>query len=175
MAQLRAAGIVSGDGRALVNGKEMTTAEAAGLSDRVETIEALDGVVAVVLTRVREESCDDFKESFKVTASLRSASGRKTERFRPGDRAQLVVTLDDGYKCGDLLHAMLPACMAWMKGGGRVRQLTLDFEGKDEIVLPLIVLSKIEGAQRFAVCVRNMFEKERGANPGLLTIKPPIW
>jgi hypothetical protein len=34
----------------------------------------------------------------------------------------------------------------------------------------VVVTSEILGKQHFAVCVRNVFEEERAANPGLLTV-----
>ena len=46
----------------------------------------------------------------------------------------------------------------------------MDFEGRDELRIPLIVTSKIESEQHFALCVRNMFEEERVTMPGLLTV-----
>ena len=61
--------------------------------------------------------------------------------------------------------------MSWIQGGGKVKQFSMDFEGRDELRIPLIVTSKIEGQQHFALCVRNMFEEERVTNPGLLTVK----
>ena len=60
--------------------------------------------------------------------------------------------------------------MSWIAGGGRVKKLSMDFEGKNELTVPLVVTGPIAGRQRFAVCVRNMFEEERAASPGLLTI-----
>ena len=55
--------------------------------------------------------------------------------------------------------------------GGKIKQFTLDFEGRDELRIPLIVTSKIERQQHFALCVRNMFQEERVTMPVLLTVK----
>jgi len=61
--------------------------------------------------------------------------------------------------------------MSWLHGGGKVKQFTLVFEGRNELHIPLIVTSKIGRQQHFALCVRNMFEEERVIMPGLLTVK----
>ena len=52
-----------------------------------------------------------------------------------------------------------------------MKQFSLDFAGKNNLSIPLVVTSKIAGKQHFALCVRNMFEEERAANPGLLVMK----
>ena len=54
--------------------------------------------------------------------------------------------------------------------GGKLKPFTMDFEGRAELRIPLIVTSKIESEQHFALCVRNMFEEERVTMPGLLTV-----
>lgn len=173
MIQLRVSGVVSGEGRVRVNGEEMTTVEAAKLADQVESVEVLDGVAAVEVTRVHEEDWDAFSAAFPLKVGFRDKRNKRVKRFKMGDRADLVVTLPDGYKAGDLAHVALPAGMAWIKGGGKVKRFTLDFEGQDELRVPLIVTSKIEGKQHFAVCVRNMFEEERATSPGLLAVEGP--
>jgi hypothetical protein len=170
MIQLRASGVVSGDGRVRVNGQEMDAAEAVELSDQVESVEVLEGVAAVEVTRILEEDWSEFKGGFKVRVSFRDGRGKRKTKFRMGDRADLVVSLPDGYQTGDLVHVALPACLAWIKGGGKVKRFTLDLEGRSELRVPLIVTSEIEGKQRFGLCVRNMFEEERAASPGLLTV-----
>ena len=48
-----------------------------------------------------------------------------------------------------------------------------DLEGQTvvgETKARFVVTGKLEGKQHFAACVRNMFEEERGASPGLLAI-----
>lgn len=155
-----------------VNGVQMSLADAVALGDRVETLEVLRGVCAVELEAVRTERWADFKLDFGLTVGLRGPNGAPKTRFAQGDRALLSVTLDDGYKAGDLVHVALPAALSWLKGGGRVQQFTVDFEGKDAIEVPLLVTGRLAGAQHFAVCVRNMFEEERAANPGLLVVQP---
>lgn len=88
----------------------------------------------------------------------------------------LKVELKEGYKEGDLAWVCLPAALSRVIGGGQVKRFSLDFEGKDEIEVPLAVTSSTvdrlgdPAPQRFAVSIRNMFEEERAANPGLLQV-----
>lgn len=171
MIQVRTRGFVSDGGRVRVNGKEMTALEAASVSDQVESIEVLDGVAAVEITRIHEEDWNRFETQFPVRVGFRDDDDHRKNHFRMGERAELVVTLPDGYQVGDLAHVSLPACLSWIHGGGKIKQLTLDFEGRDELRIPLIVTSKIEGQQHFALCVRNMFEEERITMPGLLSVQ----
>jgi hypothetical protein len=93
----------------------------------------------------------------------------------------LRVRLESGYKDGDLVWVCLPDALSRILGGGQVKRFSVDFEGRDEVVISLAATSVTVdrqggiGPQRFAVCVRNMFEEERTGNPGLLdvTVMPP--
>ncbi len=170
MFELQAAGLVQGPGRLRVNGKEMSASEANALDQQIESIEVLEGVAAVEITSIKEDDWNVFELAFPVRIGFRDRDSRKVDRFRAGDRVDLVISLPEGYRAGDLAHVSLPACMAWVEGGGKVKLFTMDFEGKNELIVPIIVTSKIKGRQRFAVCVRNMFEEERVTSPGLLTV-----
>ena len=130
----------------------------------------MEGVAAVEVRRVQEENWDDFTNQFPVEVSLRNSKNQKIKQIQAGKRLDLVITLPNGYKAGDLVHIALPACLAWIQGGGKVKIFSLDFEAKNELRIPLLVTSKVEEPQHFAVCVRNMFEEERASNPGLLSI-----
>ncbi|MCP4043339.1 MAG: hypothetical protein GY731_15515 [Gammaproteobacteria bacterium] len=168
--QLMTSRIITGAGRVRVNGREMSSTEAAALSDQVETIEVLEGVVPIEVTCIREEDWNRSASVFPVKIGFRDEQDRLKREFRMGERAELLVTLPDGYQLGDLLHVNLPASLSWIRGGGKVKRFTLDFEGRDELRVPLVVTSAINNQQHFAVCVRNMFEEERTASPGLLTV-----
>jgi hypothetical protein len=168
--ELQRAGIVGGAGRVKVNGREMTCVEAARLSDQVETIEVLSGVVPVEVSRIHEEDWSRFSADLPLRIGFRDEAGAKTGRFRMGDRVDLQVELPKGYKAGDIVHVALPAALSWIEGGGKVKRFTRDFEGKSSLAVPLVVTGEIEGKQHFAVCVRNMFEEERAASPGMLSV-----
>lgn len=167
--QMRVAGVV-GSGRVRVNGRDMSTAEAMALGDQVESVEVLDGVAAVEVSRIVEEDWDAFAAGVPVKVGFRDARDKRVKRFEMGDRVDLVVTLPGGYQAGDLLHVSLPGCMAWIQGGGKVKRFTMDFAGRSELRVPVVVTSAIDGKQHFAVCVRNMFEEERAGSPGLIAV-----
>ncbi len=173
MIQLQTARVGTGNARLRVNGGEMGAREAAALGDQLETLEVLDGVAPIEITRIREHDWNDFNAAFPLEVGFRDERGRSKSRFRIGDRTELQVRLPDGYRAGDLVHVSLPASMAWIRGGGKVKRFTLDFAGSDKLRIPLAVTSTIEGRQHFALCVRNMFEEERATSPGLLSVQGP--
>jgi hypothetical protein len=168
--ELAAAGVLRGNGRVRMNGRELTAIDAAASSDQVETVDVLDGVIAVEITRIHEEDWTRFSSDLPVRVGFRDQSGKTPSKFDAGDRLDLRVELPKGYQDGDLVHVALPASLAWIEGGGSVKRFSRDFEGRNELVVPLVVTGAVDGKQHFAVCVRNMFEEERAVSPGLLSI-----
>ncbi len=156
--------------RLRVNGNEITVNEAVEIKEEIKSIKVLEGVAAVEVTQVHEENWDDFTNKFPVEVSLRNSKNQEIKQVQAGKRLDLVIFLPNGYQAGDLVHIALPACLAWIQGGGKVKIFSLDFEAKNKLRIPLLVTSKVEEPQHFAVCVRNMFEEERASNPGLLTV-----
>ncbi len=171
MVQLRRTGIVGGGAELVVNGRTATALEASRLSDQAEVVEVKEGVCVVEVTRVREDRWAEARATFPLKVGFRDGAGRSITGFRRGDRAELVVTLPRGYAEGDLVHVCLPPAMAWLEGGGRVKRFSVDFAGRDEVRIPVVVTQEINGRQRFAVAVRNMFHEERAATPGLMVIE----
>ena len=172
--QLRLQSVISSKARVRVNGEEMDLREAIDLGDRVESVESIDGTVAVQALAIREEDWEEYGAGFEVRVGLRENGDRRPSLLQPGRRVDLVVGLEDGYRVGDLVHVDLPACLSWMRGGGLVKRFSVDFEGRDEIRIPLAVTGIAPGGQHFAVCVRNMFEEERRANPGLVRVATDV-
>jgi hypothetical protein len=175
MSELQAAKIVTGGGKLEVNGKRVSMAEALTFTDKIESIVVKEGVIPVEITRVIEEDWTSLNSSLQVKVSIEK-DGRIQRQVIVGEALNLKVKLDSGYKVGDLLWVCLPEALSRVIGGGQVKKFSIDFEGKDEITVPLAATSitiNREGAispQHFAICVRNMFEEERGASPGLLEI-----
>jgi hypothetical protein len=103
-------------------------------------------------------------------------NNRAYRQFNVGDEINLKVKIEGGYKVGDLLWVCLPEALSRIIGGGQVKKFSIDFEGKDEVSVPLaatsITVNRDGGIspQHFAVCVRNMFEEERVGSPGLLDV-----
>jgi hypothetical protein len=108
-------------------------------------------------------------------------NGAPTRRLNALDAAELVVKIESGYKPGDLCWICLPDALSRVVGGGQVKRFSVDFCGQNEIRVPIAATGVTVGANgqeapaHFAVCVRNMFEEERGGNPGFLeiTVAPP--
>ena len=172
--QLRIRSVISSKARVRVNGEEMDLSEAIDLGDRVESVESIEGTVAVQALAIREEDWEEYGAGFEIRVGLRENGDRRPSLLQPGRRVDLVVGLEDGYRVGDLVHVDLPACLSWMRGGGLVKRFSVDFEGRDEIRIPLAVTGTAPGGQHFAVCVRNMFEEERRANPGLVRVATDV-
>ena len=171
MIELRAAKVLDGgSGKVKVNGETMTVLEAIDRADTVESVEVLEGVAAVEVSRVREERWSDLGKSIAMKVDLREKRKKRVKRVAPGDRITLRVHLEKGYEPGDLVHVMLPAALSRIEGGAKVKRFSVDLEGKSTLEVPLVVTSEVPGEQHFAVCVRNMFEEERAASPGLLAI-----
>ena len=179
MSELQAAKVVGGSGKLEINGQRVSRAEAINTADKIETINVTEGVIPVEITRVIEEDWASFNGlQIKV---LLEKDGRNQRQINIGDAINLKVKLDSGYKVGDLLWVCLPEALSRVIGGGQVKKFSIDFEGKDEVAISLAATSitiNREGGispQHFAVCVRNMFEEERGASAGLLevTVVPP--
>lgn len=134
----------------------------------IESIEVLNGNVLVQVTQIVEHNWLESKQSMNLSTKLATANGKTV--FDMGELITMNINLDDGYINGDLAHISLPAGLSWIQGGGRVKQFSIDFAGDNQIEIPLLVTSKIDGPQHFAVVVRNMFEEERIACPGLIKV-----
>lgn len=171
MVQLQRSGISDQGGVVLVNGEQMSTTEAAERSDQIETLSVHSGVCLVELLAIHTERWDRFVGGPPMRIGFRDPQGERQSRFAQGDRTTMRIELTDGYEAGDLLHVCLPAALSWLKGGGKVQQFTVDFEGQDTLEVPVLVTGEVAGTQRFAVCMRNMFEEERASNPGILSIQ----
>ncbi|MCU0655650.1 MAG: hypothetical protein MUF64_10285 [Polyangiaceae bacterium] len=175
MAELTVAGVVSGSGWVEVDGERMGTSEAAQRKEDPRRVRALQGVAVIEETRLQEDRWDRPGASAALQVSL-ERGGRKAQRVAPGDELTLRAVLPQGYRDGDLLWVCLPDGLSRVQGGGQIKLFSVDFCGKSEVSVPLaatgVTLGQ-EGApapQRFAVCLRNMFEEERLASPGSLEI-----
>jgi hypothetical protein len=146
---------------------ERVSLEEAPQRTALRSIEALDGPLFVECERVRDEDLDTLlRGDMAGTVRLaRTAVGP----LKPGEPLELVVRLDGGYCAGDLLQVFLPASLAWLHGGAQARGFALDFEGKDELRVPLVVTGATVDAagravpQRCSVYLRNMYDARRGS------------
>ena len=174
MAELQAAKIIGGGGNARVDGQTMKIADAVAAGE-VSEVDAIDGTVAVEVTRIVEDDWSRFSTAVPVTVLLTSG-GRTTTRVKVGDALDLTVRLDDGYTPGDLVWVALPDALSRVIGGGQVKRFSVDPAGRREVTIPLAATghtvdrNHAEAPQRFAVCVRNMFDEDRAGNPGYLDV-----
>jgi hypothetical protein len=192
--QLRSQRLFDEGAELLVNGQKMSHQAAVALGDQAESVEVLSGHVPVAVVRLVEHDWSALAKTVPVNVSLappskaqtptRTGAGahfmqtlrryvsrpEKSKAIEAGDRLDLTIRLPDGYQSGDLVHVVLPPCTACIEGGGKVRQLSEDFAGRDSLTIPLVVTQKPRGPQHYAVCVRNMFDESRAASPGLLAI-----
>ncbi|MEW6282845.1 MAG: hypothetical protein AB1758_29810, partial [Candidatus Eremiobacterota bacterium] len=169
LSELERNGVAAGSGRVQVDGREMTTAEAAE-REVASSIRAVEGVVAVQVRKLVEEDWTTFSSRVDLRVAL-AKDGRPVHRVRAGDALALSVELVDGYRMGDLVWVCLPAALTWLCGGGQVKRFSVDFEGRSRLEIPLVATASTEAeGQRFAVCVRNMFEEERVGCPGRLEV-----
>jgi hypothetical protein len=175
LSALRNARIVVGPtGKLRVDGKETTSAEATTLTG-IRQVEAMGGTVQVQVDRLVEEDYTAINEGVKARVAL-MRNGRAAGVLAPGDSVELVITLESGYQAGDLVHVFLPDALSWVHGGGQVKRFSLDLVGQNEIRVPLAATgltldaSEGPGRQRFAVCVRNMYDEKRGKGFGDLEV-----
>lgn len=175
MSELTRAGILGEGGGVEIDGRAATLAEALKWKEDIGEVKSVSGMTAVEVTRLVTEDWDRFNSALPVKVAIEK-DGRPTRRLNALDAVDLVVTLESGYKPGDLCWVCLPDALSRVVGGGQVKSFAVDFEGKNEVRIPLAatgvtVNERGEPAPSFyAVCVRNMFEEERGGNPGMLDI-----
>jgi hypothetical protein len=175
MVELRAAQIVGGAGVVEIDGTRMSAREAIEHVGAIGEVRAVEGVAAVEVARVVEEDWDRFNAKLALRVALEK-NGGPTRRVSALDAVDLVVKIETGYVPGDLCWVCLPDALSRVIGGGQVKRFSVDFQGKDEVRIPLAATSVTvsrdggEAPAHFAVCVRNMFEEERGGSPGALTV-----
>jgi hypothetical protein len=175
MVELGAAGIVGGAGLVEIDGARLTTREALDHVGTIGEVRAIEGVIAVEVTRVVEEDWAKFNAKLPLRVAIEK-NGGPTRRLAALASVDLVVKIETGYLPGDLCWVCLPDALSRVVGGGQVKRFSVDFCGKDEVRIPLaatgITVSREghEAPARFAVCVRNMFEEERGGNPGPMEV-----
>jgi len=174
LSEMQAAKVVSGNGVVRVDGRECSARDAALAAD-VRSVEAVGGAVGVEITRDVEEDWAAFSADIPLRVSLRRGE-QAGKKFTVCDGLDLVVRLTEGYRDGDLLWVCLPDALSRVMGGGHVKRSCVDFAGKDEVRIPLAATAITlnfrgrSAPQRFAACVRNMFEEERVGNPGPLEV-----
>ncbi len=177
MTALRDAGVIAddGNGRVMVNGQEMTLADALSYREKVTSIQCVQGAVAAQITSEVVEDWNTFQRQLAVEVRL-ERKGHSQEQFTVGDELDLMIKVRQ-YEPGLLAHVCLPDALARIVGGGQVKRFSLDFCGKNELRIPLAAIASTQSmldtkktSQHWAVIVRNMFKEEQVGNPGLLEV-----
>ena len=179
----------------LLNGEEMALTAALAFDGKVESLRCLEGVIAAQVTTEVIEDWSAFKSNLPVEVYL-ERRGNMQQHFTVGDDLDLVIRVAR-YEAGLLAHVCLPDALARVVGGGQVKRFSLDFEGKNELRVPLAAVGSTHlpasknaalqrslqqwldmneehgdkaNTQHWAVIVRNMFKEEQIGNPGLLEV-----
>lgn len=175
LSEMLKAKIVGGAGKLEINGKEASTKEAIEFAGDIESVRCLEGVLAMEVEKDLEEDWQAFSSSLPLKVSLEK-EGQAQRNFKPGQQLELKVKIEEGYKTGDLLWVCLPDCLSRVWGGAQIKLFSMDFSGRDELSIPLAVTGRTNAPsgksarQNLAICVRNMYDEERGGNPGLISI-----
>lgn len=197
---LRESGVVAtaGMGRVMLNGQEMSLADALVYDGKVELLRCVEGVIAAQVTTEVIEDWSAFKRELPVTIRLEK-NGHVQKSFNVGDALDLVISVPK-YEPGLLAHVCLPDALARVVGGGQVKRFSLDFCEQNTLRVPLAVVSatslpttkdeeqgnfllrwlgvgnkgSAENVQHWAVIVRNMFKEEQIGNPGLLEVRASV-
>lgn len=165
---------VTGGGIVEIDGKQMSVREALDKKLEIKTLKVIEGVASVEVSKEIIEDWSKFSANVPMRLSLQN-DGQPAKSFTSGDSVDLHVVLEEGYKDGDLLWVCLPDALSRIVGGGQVKLFSIDFKGKNEVRISLAATGITTGAdgsgtQKYAVCVRNMFNEERAGSPGMLEV-----
>ncbi len=182
-------------GRVLLNGEEMVLTDALSFDGKVESLRCHEGVITAQVTTEVVEDWSTYKGNLPVEVYL-ERHGTIQQSFAQGDELDLVIRVSQ-YEPGLIAHICLPDALARIIGGGQVKRFTLDFQGKNELRIPLAAIGRTHlpavksadlehslhqwlginnenddaNVQHWAVIVRNMFKEAQIGNPGLLTVQ----
>ena len=174
MSELKNRNITGGTGKVEVDGKVYALQDALKHAD-IKSIKVTEGCATASVDREILEDWSKFQSNVQVKIGLQK-DGKASGAIYAGDTMTLTVTLEEGYKDGDLLWVCLPDALSRVVGGGQVKLFSLDFKGAKELKVPLAATGTTIGfdgkpqQQQLAVCVRNMFQEERVACPGMLPV-----
>lgn len=160
----------TGEGKVVVDGEEMTVKEAVKKGS-VTSVEAVEGsAVAIRINRVQKLRLDEVNPSLPVEVKLVGTDrlGRlHGKSLKSGSMAKLVIKTT--YKAGDVVVVRLPKSLSRVIGGGKQKKFQVDFHGKNEVEIDLVVHEKAKD-QKLAMAVRNMYDSGRIGSAGLIGV-----
>ena len=110
---------------------------------------------------------DDMNAEVPITVDVTDKNGAHT--FKAGSKVNLTVTLNKGYRDGDVLCVALPECLNRIIAGTKTKKFQLDFAGKNQMTIELVAGRNTKKPQRWAAVVRNMYDSARLGSVGLMT------
>ena len=165
---------VTGGGEVEIDGARISVAEAFDFPGTINSIKVLEGIAAVECQKEVIEDWNQYASTVKARIGL-SKNGQIKQAFATGDTIELEVSLEEEYQDGDLLWVCLPDSLSRVTGGGQVKLFSMDFKGKSKLSIPLAATGRTgnngKEPQKFAVCVRNMFNEDRVGSPGLMEVR----
>jgi DNA-binding transcriptional MerR regulator len=150
-----------------VDGKKLPI-EKAVIEEVSSRVLAHAAPVAIRIQRLQSINLDEYKTDVPMTVSLLGKNGEP--KITTGNLARLRVKVQ-GCKNGDVLCLYLPQCMSYMIGGAKAKKVQLDFAGKDEIEVDLVVHETTSRPQKWGTLVRNMYDGNRIGSPGMLSVE----
>ncbi|MBN1997246.1 hypothetical protein JW935_06830 [candidate division KSB1 bacterium] len=125
----------------------------------------------VQVTELKKENWNANRSNVDVSVKLTNSAGKSVNKARIGEALDLKILLRNGYNIGDLCFICLPPALSFVYGGGQIKKMAIDFEGKDNISVPVAALTATDGVQHYAVSIRNMYDEDKIGNPGWQKIK----
>ena len=162
-------------GKVRINGQLCEKSSAQFENCDLLDIEAVGEPVVIRYQERKQIAWGDFKNNVPINVST-TKNGNHMSSFKLGEKLNLQISLQHGYKFGDHALIYLPDSIAYLSFGGQVKQLNVDFVGESQISIPLAVTSTSKNGRgeqaphHFAVYVRNMYDEERIGSSGWLKI-----
>lgn len=188
--ELQTCGVVSGagGGKVRIDDKEMTVKKAVSYGEATR-VEAVEGSVAIKITKIERLDMSTKRSGLGMTIELRNEENEKVDETpgeathgdgsrwdeiflssipKAGSKVTLSVSLTEGYKDGDVMCVVLPDGLSRIVGGAKVKKFQMDFAGKDKLEVDLVCHGATEKPQTWAAVVRNMYDASRIGCVGLM-------
>lgn len=166
----------SSSGIVSINGGPPIATDMVAPDMSIQKIEIVEGGVAVYARTLIEEDWSKLNSQTNITVELLNKEKVGQRNLKLADSVDLIVTIDDDYKDGDLLWVYLPEALSRIFGGVQVKMFSIDFKGQKQISISLAATGSSVNdsgevkSQYLSICLRNMFNEERCGNPGLLPV-----
>jgi DNA-binding transcriptional MerR regulator len=157
----------TGEGKVIVDGEEMTVKEAVKKGNVTSVLAVEGSAVAVRINRVQKLRLDEVNPALPVEVKLIGTDRLHGWSLKSGTMAKLIIKTS--YKAGDVVVVRLPKSLSRMLGGGKQKKFQVDFQGRNEVEIDLVVHEKAKD-QKLAMAVRNMYDSGRIGSAGLIGV-----